>query len=86
LEDQDRNWPQFSQTLSGAPPLAATVKMLHTEMSWGHIVYATREPARSISVLTVKVFPFVFVSQVCLPLDRSLSQTLQFHLPNFCER
>jgi hypothetical protein len=86
FEDQDRSWPQFSQTLSGAPPLAAIVRMLHRLGSSGHVVYATRKPARSITVLTpIPAFPFVFASQVCLPLDRSLSQTFQFRFPNLCE-
>jgi hypothetical protein len=64
LEDHDRSMPQFSQTLEGAPPLAATVRISHRERSSAHVVYATREPARFISVLTSQ-FPFAFASQVC---------------------
>ena len=71
LDDQDRNWPQSSQTFAGAPPVAATVKMVHVERSPGHVVYATREPARFTTTLMVRGSPFTLASQVCFPLDKS---------------
>lgn len=76
--------PQSSQTLAGAPPVAATVKMAHIERSSRHVVYATREPARFTTTLMVPRFPSTLASQVCFPLDKSVSQT--FHFPNFCDR